>query len=115
MIAHSTDTLYNKKILLRERKRHTTRRVASAPSAVLSHDGGGISPFCSDMRGGVPHPVPMVVLHPVQMGGNPDMEEWGTGDQEGRGYALHPIGKDEVTSLSPDLDGVHRTRWMRTD
>ena len=36
----------NKEVLLRERKRHTARRVASARYAGLSPDGGG---------GGVPH------------------------------------------------------------
>ena len=36
----------NKKVLLRKRKRHTVRRVASARYAALSNGGGG----------GVPHP-----------------------------------------------------------
>ena len=32
----------NKKVLPRERKRHTTRCVSSTPSAVLSRGGGGV-------------------------------------------------------------------------
>ena len=40
-------TIINKKVLLRERKRHTARRVASARYADLSSDG----------EGGMPHPV----------------------------------------------------------
>ena len=33
--------LFNKKVLLRERKRHTDRSVSSTPYAVLSWGGGG--------------------------------------------------------------------------
>ena len=47
----------HKKVLLRERKRHAARRVASACYAALSN-------------GGVPHPVIGGVPHPV-MGGTP--------------------------------------------
>ena len=55
-------TIRNKKVLLRERKRHTARCVASARYAALSNGGGG----------GVPHPVMMgVVPHPVMVGGTP--------------------------------------------
>ena len=62
----------NKKVLLRERKRHTARRVASTPSAVLSREGGtpslaGEYPILGSGWGypmpsqGVPHPwVPPV-------------------------------------------------------
>ena len=52
----------NKKVLLRDRKRHTARRVASAPYA---SDGGGT---LSSHGWGVPHPV-MGVPHPVIVGG----------------------------------------------
>ena len=43
-------------VLLRERKRHTARRVVSTPSVVLS-GGGGINPI---LARGVPHPWPGV-------------------------------------------------------
>ena len=43
----------HKKVLLRERKRHTARRVASARYAVLSNGGYPIQSWV----GGVPHPV----------------------------------------------------------
>ena len=49
----------NKKVLLRERKRHTTRRVASDPYA---GDGGG---YPIQSWWGVPHPV-MVGGYPIQ-------------------------------------------------
>ena len=44
----------DKKVLLRERKRHTTRPVASARCAALSNGGEGGTPF-SPGRGGYPH------------------------------------------------------------
>ena len=64
--------LENKKVLLRERKRHTARRVPSACCAALSNGRG---PY-PDMRG-VPHPV-MVGDTPSSHGGgvpNPVMVE----------------------------------------
>ena len=69
---HTTEDIWkrfgNKKVLLRKRKRHTTRRVASACYAGLSPDGGGGGyPIQSWMGGGgstpsspgwgIPHPV----------------------------------------------------------
>ena len=45
-----TDVIFNKKVLLRERKRHTTRRVASARYAALCKWGGGVPRV-----GGLPH------------------------------------------------------------
>ena len=45
----------NKKVLLCEHKRHTTRRVASARSVALSPDGLGVPHPVLD--GGLPHPV----------------------------------------------------------
>ena len=46
----------HKKVILRERKRHTARHIASARYAALSPDRGG---------GGVPHPV-FDVGYPIQ-------------------------------------------------
>ena len=46
LLPHSPQMKENKKVLLRERKRHNARRVASARYAALSNGGGG-----------VPHPV----------------------------------------------------------
>ena len=43
----------NKKVLLRERKRHTARRVASTHSAVLSRGGGVPHPW----QGGTTSPT----------------------------------------------------------
>ena len=67
----------NRKVLLRERKRHTTCRIASARYA----DGGGVPhPVLVGgvphpvMVGGLPHPVMMVergLPHPVMVGGSP--------------------------------------------
>ena len=51
----------NKKVLLRERKRHTTRRVASARYAALCNGGEGCTPSqvggypIQGLGGGVPH------------------------------------------------------------
>ena len=59
---------YNKKVLLRERKRHTARRVASAHYAALSNGWGGTPsrpgwggvpwapPHHPDLEWGTPHP-----------------------------------------------------------
>ena len=47
--------IQNKKVLLRERKRHNARRVASARFA-NGEDGVGGTPFSLEW-GGVPHPV----------------------------------------------------------
>ena len=59
----------NKKVLLREHKRHTVRRIASARYAALSNVGGGVPPPV--LAGGrVPHPV----------------LAWGVSDREGHGH-----------------------------
>ena len=48
----------NKKVLLRERKRHTARRVASTPYIVLTgYPPGRVSPHPDLARGGVPYLV----------------------------------------------------------
>ena len=61
-----TPPLFNEKVLLRERNRHTARRVASTPSVVLTREGGGYPipavgiPHLGyrhpDLARGVPHP-----------------------------------------------------------
>ena len=71
--------LHNKKVLLRERKRHTARRVVSARYA-----------------GGVPHPV-MVGGTPFSHGGGYPIQSWWGGypgypppSRPGMGYPHHP-------------------------
>ena len=59
---------YNKKVLLRERKRHTDRRVASTPSVVLT--GWGYPIPGPDRGRGVPYPW---------MGGYPHLWTGGQG------------------------------------
>ena len=62
-----------KKVLLRERKRHTARRVASARYADLSPDGGGGGRYRIQSLmggGGVPHPV-------LDKGCTPSSPGWG--------------------------------------
>ena len=91
----------NKKVLLRERKRHTVHRVTSTPSVVLA---GGTSPILTWPGGGVPHsrtggypilgsqhpdPTRGVVRHP-RMGG-------------GRGYPLPGCGLTNKLKLLPSL------------
>ena len=79
----------NKKVLLRERKRHTARRVASARYADLSPDNGPIL-----LTRGLPHPVlDRRYSHPVSMGvpwgtPHPDLR-WGTPQSAGWGTP-HP-------------------------
>ena len=85
--------IFNKKILLREGKRHTARRVASACYADLSR---GVPYLRSrgvprPMSGGVPHPGSGVgVLHPRSGGGypipGPARGEGGTPSQTWPGY-----------------------------
>ena len=73
----------NKKVLLRERKRHTARRIASGRYAgrggTPSSHGGGVPPSSHGggypipgLVGGVPQPVPRVTCPP-----HPDLR-WGT-------------------------------------
>ena len=103
---------YNKSVLLRERKRHTARRVASAPSVALSPDGGGeegrVPPSSADGRylypvplgGGVPPSIPDGgYLHPVMTGGTPSCPDGvGTPSSLDRGGLVPPS--------SPNWEGV---------
>ena len=60
----------NKKVLLRERKRHTARRVASARYAALCNGGGGVNP---SQVGGYPVPCLGRGGTPSQVGGVPHL------------------------------------------
>ena len=51
---HFSDPIQDKKFLLRERKRHTSHRVVSTPSVVLT--GGGYPNPGPDPEGGYPIP-----------------------------------------------------------
>ena len=60
------EQMTDKKILLRERKRHTDRRVASAQFADLSPErGGGSTPSSSGLGGGTPSSLGQGG-HPIQ-------------------------------------------------
>ena len=61
----------NKKVLLRERKRHTARHVVSARYAALSN--GGYSPHHPDLAQGYPRYPP-----PSRPGWGTPLQEWGT-------------------------------------
>ena len=64
---HRSDIIFkNKKVLLRECKRHTARRVVSTPSVVLPPRGGTRTP-----PGGVPGQVPPLGGYPDPPGGVP--------------------------------------------
>ena len=113
---------FNKKVLLRERKRHTARRVASARYA------GGWYPIESWWGGvpiqswrGVPHPDMMGGTHsshggkgyPIQSwwGGNPSSHGGGgdTPSSHGRGYLGYPPHHPDLAGVPPphsDLAGV---------
>ena len=84
----------NNKVLLRERKRHTARPVASARYA---RGGGGI-PFSHD--GGVPHPV--------MVGGTPPPSRPGPGVGDGGGTMGTPHHPDLGWGTPPTQtwDGV---------
>ena len=88
--------LSNKKVLLCERKMHTTCHIASACSTALSFDWGGVPPSSPDW--GVVPPSSLEILHPVLMEITPSSPDEGT-----RGYH-HPV-----------LIGVHQvppsTTW----
>ena len=84
----------NKTVLLRERKRHTARRVASTASAVLS-PGAGVFPITGQE---VPHPwlgvSPLGLGYPPRKGPGPS--NWGT-----------PLRRDlgPVTGVPPPRNG----------
>ena len=72
--------IMNKKVLPRERKRHTARRVASACYAALSNGGGGVPPHHPELAGQVPWVPPTTIQtwlggyplqHPDLAGGYP--------------------------------------------
>ena len=69
------NTIQNKTVLLRERERHTVRRVVSTHPAVLSREGWG---------GGVLHPV-------MAGGGTPSCPgQWGPHQSWPGGYPFWP-------------------------
>ena len=84
---HNSIFLFNKKVLLRERKRHTAHRVASARYAALSNGDGGYSrypptpsrpgwgtpPRNPDLAG-VPSTIQTWLGHPP----SPSRPDWGT-------------------------------------
>ena len=89
----------NKKVLLRERKRHTDRRVSSTPSVIR---GGVPPPTRSDGGGGrlpdVGHPpvrVPLVRVPPVQV--------WQGGVQVGHPRSYPPPGWLDLAGYPPSL------------
>ena len=109
--AESSQTVWNnKKVLLRERKRHTARRVVSTPSVVLPGyppPGGGYPVrYPRTPRGG--YPVPPLG------GGYPDpphcpMAFWEM-LQSIMGYGYPPPGVDRQTKWNYYLPVVLRTR-----
>ena len=92
----------NKKVLLRERKRHTGRRVASAHYAALPNGWGR----------GVPHPVLAVVLgylsppsRPGQ-GGTPTIQTWLAGGGTPNTPPPSRPGRAQVPPTIQTWDGV---------
>ena len=75
------DNNINKKVLLRERKRHTAHRVASTRCAALSNP---------DLVGGYPIPGPGGVCHPC-LGGTLS-QVWGVPHPRSRGYPVPGLG-----------------------
>ena len=91
--------MIHKKVLLRERKRYTARRVASARYAALSNGGGGGE--------GLPHPL-LDRGYPIQSwlgGGEYPIQSWLEGvtplSRPGMGYP--PIQTWDGVPLCPDL------------
>ena len=76
----------NKKVLVRERKRHTARWVASARSAFLSPDGGGGTPIQSWLGGGGLPPS-----SPDDRGVPPSSPDMGVPPSSRDGGYAHPI------------------------
>ena len=92
----SVKSVTYKKVLLRERKRHTARRVASARYADLS--GGGTP---SQVRGGgtPTHVWEGRVLRPMSEGGTPS-QVWGGIPSQVWGGVLHPRSRGVPHSRS---------------
>ena len=104
--------VFNKKVLLRERKRHTDRGVSSTPSVVLYWAVppargvlllGGTPPWVppSDLARGVPHPwqgVPHLRYPPLDLARVPPHQTW-------LGYPLSGPGQGTPSPLL-DLAGV---------
>ena len=112
-----TRKIGNKKLLLRERKRHTARRIASARYAALCNGGGG-----TPGRGGTPSQVwvrgypisgPGGISHlrgvpHLRSGGVPHHRSGeGTPSQVGRGVLHLRSGGTLGTPHHPDLVGGH--------
>ena len=104
---------FKKKVLLRERKRHTVRHVASARSTALSPDGNnliqspqrgwGLAPSIPN-RAGVPPSSPKVVPKPVQMGVTPIQSWWRIPPSSPNGWVPHPV-------LMGGTQGTPSARW----
>ena len=85
------EQLVNKKVLLRERKRHTAHRVASARYAALSHGlGGGLPPTIQTWSGGYP---------PTDLRwGTPHLDlGWGNPPRPEMGYPHLDLGRGTPT------------------
>ena len=115
---------FNKKVLLRERKRHTARHVSTTPSAVLSWEGvphpwiGGPHP---DLAGGGAYLIPGRGT-PSQ--GTPRSLTWpggggGEGWEGGRGWGVpHPWRDTPIQEWStpvrsgvPPWEGTWDSHW----
>ena len=105
--------------MLRERKRHTARRVASARYPALSHGGGVPHP---DLAGGMldtPHVIPDLagggtwVPHTIQtwprgtLGTSPPSRpDWGVPPPSRPGWGTRPLSAGWGAPTIPDLAGV---------
>ena len=103
--------LLNKKVLLRQRKRHTGRRVTSALSAVLFRGGGGWYPSpgrgiphlwigrgSTPARDGAPPSRPGWDMPPIQRWGTPSpIQRWST-PLSGPGWGTPHL---DLTGISP--------------
>ena len=128
----------NKKVLLRERKRHTACCVASARTAALSSDRGGVGKYPHPvLTGRYPHPVSMGQAIPIQSqplwvcparvfphqpdgsthyqldGGTPLLAKWGYPPPHEEGWGPSDR-KNEVTPLSARWGYLPRV-WTTED
>ena len=101
----SPTTSENKTVLLRERKRHTDRRLSSTPCAVLSGGGGGVSWVGAPWLG---YP------HPDLDGGTPGRcpPGWGTPPCPDLAGGVPPMGAPWHGYPCPDL--ARRVPWAGT-